>query len=170
MNAKITLTSVQRRALLTHPAGWIATGFGSGLVPRMQGTAGSAAALLPWWFLWRELPLPAYVLMLVLAFAIGVWACSCSSRRIAFPDHRALVWDEFVGQWLALLPVLAGPWWMMLPGFVLFRVFDVAKPWPIGWLDARVKGGMGVMLDDVVAGIFAAIVLAVATLFFGYAG
>lgn len=163
MNDKITLSAAQRRALMTDPAGWVATGFGSGLVPRMQGTVGSAVALLPWWFLWRGLSLPAYLSMLVLAFAVGVWACRRSSRRIAFADHRALVWDEFVGQWLALLPLLAGPspWWMVLAGFVLFRVFDVAKPWPIGWLDARVKGGTGVMLDDVVAGAFAAIVLAI---------
>ncbi len=157
---KITLDPARRRALMTHPAGWIAAGFGSGLVPRAQGTAGSLAALLPWWFLWRDLSLPACGLMLVLAFTLGVWACGESSRRIGIADHRALVWDEFVGQWIALLPALAGPWWMMAIGFVLFRLFDVAKPWPIGWLDARVKGGAGVMLDDVVAGIFAAVVLA----------
>lgn len=165
MNAKVTLEPAQRRALMTHPAGWIAAGFGSGLVPRAQGTFGSLVALLPWWFLWRGLSLPAYGLMLILGFTVGVWACGESSRRIGFPDHRALVWDEFVGQWIALLPVLAGPWWMMAIGFVLFRLFDVAKPWPIGWLDARVKGGAGVMLDDVVAGVFAAIVLAVVRYF-----
>ena len=160
MNAKITLTAAQRRSLLTHPAGWIACGFGAGLAPLAQGTVGSAVALLPW-LAWRELSLPAYGLMLVLAFAIGVWACGESGRRIAFADHRALVWDEFVGQWLALLPALLAPWWAVLAGFALFRLFDVWKPWPIGWLDARVKGGVGVMLDDAVAGAFAAIVLAV---------
>ncbi len=161
MNAKITLSSEQRRALMTHPAGWIATGVASGLAPRAQGTVGSLVALLPWWFLWRDLSLPLYGAMLVVTFVLGVWACSVSSRRIGFPDHRALVWDEFVGQWITLLPVLAGPWWMMAIGFILFRLFDVAKPWPIGWLDARVKGGLGVMLDDVLAGMFAAVVLAI---------
>lgn len=159
MNAKITLEPGQRRALMTHPAGWIATSFGSGLVPRAQGTFGSAVALLPWWFVWRDLPLPGYGLMLILSFAVGVWACGESSRRIGFPDHRSLVWDEFVGQWIALLPVLLAPWWWMVAGFVLFRVFDVWKPWPISWMDARIKGGAGVMIDDVVAGLFAAIVL-----------
>jgi phosphatidylglycerophosphatase A len=161
MNAKVQLDAAQRRALMTHPAGWIGTGFGSGLVPRAQGTVGSLVALAPWWFLWRGLSYPAYGLMLLLAFTLGVWACGESSRRIRFPDHRALVWDEFVGQWFALLPVLAGPWWLMAIGFVLFRLFDVVKPWPISWLDARIKGGLGVMLDDVLAGVFAAIILAI---------
>lgn len=160
MNAKITLTAAQRRSLLTHPAGWIACGFGAGLAPLAQGTVGSVVALLPWLAL-RELSLPAYGLVLVVAFAIGVWACGESGRRIGFSDHRALVWDEFVGQWLALLPALLAPWWAVLAGFALFRLFDVWKPWPISWLDARVKGGVGVMLDDAVAGAFAAVVLAV---------
>ena len=159
MNARTTLTAVQRRSLLTHPAGWIACGFGAGLAPLAQGTVGSAVALLPWLAL-RELSLPAYGLVLVVGFAIGVWACGESGRRIGSADHRALVWDEFVGQWLALLPALLAPWWAVLAGFALFRLFDVWKPWPINWLDARVKGGVGVMLDDAVAGAFAAIVLA----------
>lgn len=161
MNAKITLTQTQRHALLTHPAGWIACGFGSGLAPRAQGTVGSLVALLPWWFVWRQLALPGYGLMLILTFAVGVWACGESARRMRFSDHRALVWDEFVGQWLALLPALVAPWWTVPIAFVLFRLFDVWKPWPIGWLDRRVKGGAGVMIDDVVAGVFAAIVLVV---------
>ena len=161
MNSKIVLGPEQRRALLTHPAGWVACGFGAGLAPRAQGTVGSAVALLPWWFLWRQLGLPGYGLMLILAFAVGVWACGESGRRLKFSDHRALVWDEFVGQWLALLPALVAPWWTVPVAFVLFRLFDVWKPWPIGWLDRRVKGGAGVMLDDVVAGAFAAIVLAI---------
>ena len=167
MNAKTDLSATQRHALLTHPAGWIAIGFGAGLAPRAQGTVGSALALLPWLWL-RHLSLPYYALMLVVTFAIGVWACDVSGRRIRFSDHRALVWDEFVGQWIALLPLLLPAllpasgfrWWMVVTGFVLFRLFDVWKPWPISWLDARVKGGMGVMVDDVVAGIFAAIALA----------
>lgn len=163
MNAKVSLSPSQRQALLAHPAGWIACGFGSGLVPRAQGTLGSALAFLPWWFLWRGLPLPGYGLMLILTFAVGVWACGESSRRLGFPDHRALVWDEFVGQWLTLLPVLVWgtSWWTLLIGFILFRLFDVWKPWPIRWLDAHVKGGAGVMVDDVVAGVFGAIVLAI---------
>jgi phosphatidylglycerophosphatase A len=160
MSAKKQMSAGQRRALLATPAGWLACGFGSGLAPVAQGTFGSLAALLPWLLL-RELPLPLYVLVLLLGFAVGVWACNVASRALGVADHRSLVWDEFIGQWVALLPllVLPAPWWTIIVGFALFRLFDAWKPWPISWLDRRVKGGMGVMVDDVVAGVFAAVVL-----------
>jgi phosphatidylglycerophosphatase A len=163
MSAKKTLRSDQRRALLSTPAGWLACGFGSGLAPIAQGTFGSLASLLPWLLL-RELSLPIYLVVLSVGFGIGVWACNVAGRALGVDDHRSLVWDEFIGQWIALLPLLVLPasWWWIIIGFALFRLFDVWKPWPIRWLDRRVKGGMGVMIDDVVAGIFAAIVLALA--------
>lgn len=159
------LTAAQRRVLLASPAGWIACGLGSGLAPVAQGTFGSLAAIVPWLAL-RTLSLPLYLLVLVLAFALGVWACNVAGRALGVDDHRSLVWDEFVGQWLALLPLLwlPGPGWLVAIGFGLFRLFDVWKPWPIGWLDQHLKGGLGVMADDVVAGAFAAIVLALGTL------
>lgn len=161
MSAKKQMSAGQRRALLATPAGWLACGFGSGLAPVAQGTFGSLAALLPWLLL-RDLSLPLYVLVLLFGFAVGVWACNMASRALGVADHRSLVWDEFIGQWVALLPLLMlpAPWWTIVVGFALFRLFDVWKPWPISWLDRRVKGGMGVMVDDVVAGVFAAIVLA----------
>lgn len=157
--ARKALTPAQRRALLASPAGWIACGFGAGLAPVAQGTFGSAAAILPWLAL-REASLAANLAVIVLAFALGVWACSAASRTLGVDDHRALVWDEFVGQWIALLPALAAAWWCVPAGFVLFRLFDVWKPWPIRWLDRRVHGGLGVMVDDVLAGVFAALVVA----------
>jgi phosphatidylglycerophosphatase A len=162
VSAKKNLSSEQRRALLATPAGWLACGFGSGLTPVAQGTFGSLAALLPWLLL-RELPLPWYVLVLLFGFGVGVWACNVASHALGVADHRSIVWDEFIGQWIALLPllVMASPWWTIVIGFGLFRLFDVWKPWPISWLDRRVKGGMGVMVDDVVAGVFAAVVLGV---------
>jgi phosphatidylglycerophosphatase A len=161
VSAKKNLSAEQRRALLASPAGWLACGFGSGLAPVAQGTFGSLAALLPWLLL-RELPLPIYLAVLLIGFAAGVRACNMASRALGVADHRSLVWDEFIGQWVALLPllVLPAPWWAIVLGFLLFRLFDVWKPWPISWLDRRVKGGMGVMVDDVVAGAFAAVVLA----------
>lgn len=160
MTDKKRLTAAQRRALLATPAGWLACGFGSGLAPVAQGTFGSLAALLPWLLL-RQLPLPLYVATLLFGFAVGVWACHEASRALGVADHRSLVWDEFIGQWVALLPLLVidASWWAIGAGFVLFRLFDVGKPWPISWLDRRVKGGMGVMIDDVLAGVFAAVVL-----------
>ncbi len=166
MSPKKTLSAGQRRALLATPAGWLACGFGAGLTPVAQGTFGSLAALLPWLLL-RALPLPLYLAVLAIGFGVGVWACNVAGRALGVDDHRSLVWDEFIGQWIALLPLLpallpAGGlrWWMLLAGFALFRLFDVWKPWPIRWLDRRIKGGLGVMIDDVLAGLFAALVLA----------
>lgn len=168
MSARTRLSAEQRRRLLANPAGWLACGFGSGLAPLAQGTAGSLAALLPWLAL-RELAWPWYVCILLLAFGIGVWACGVAGRALQVADHRSIVWDEFVGQWVALFPLLLPGWepagrmglgWAMLAGFALFRLFDVWKPWPISWLDRRVKGGLGVMVDDVLAGVFAALLLA----------
>ena len=149
------LSREQRRALLAHADGWIALGFGSGLSPWAPGTVGSLAALLPWLAL-RTLPLSLYLLALALAFALGVWACGCAARRVQLHDPGAFVFDEFVGQWAALLFVARGPWWAVLSAFALFRLFDVWKPFPVGWADRRLRGGLGVMADDVLAGSMAA--------------
>lgn len=160
---KTSLTVAQRHALLMHPDGWIATGFGAGLFPKAPGTFGSLVALLPWWFLLRHLPIAWYVVVLIAAFAIGVWACGVAGKRLGVDDHRALVWDEFVGLWIALCAAPVGwPW--MLTGFVLFRLFDIWKPWPVRVADRSVHGGLGVMLDDVLAGVYALIVLQLAAL------
>ncbi|WP_036137359.1 phosphatidylglycerophosphatase A family protein [Luteibacter sp. 9135] len=164
MSTKYVLDPADRRRLLTSPAGWLACGFGSGLTPKAQGTFGSAAAILPWLLL-RDLPPLAWMAILVVSFAVGVWACEIAGRILGVADHRSLVWDEFVGQWIALLPALLAPWWVVLAGFALFRLFDVWKPWPIAWFDRRVKGGLGVMLDDVIAGLFAAAVLSLVLFF-----
>ncbi|MET0934509.1 MAG: phosphatidylglycerophosphatase A [Luteibacter sp.] len=158
MSTKYVLDPADRRRLLASPAGWLACGFGSGLAPKAQGTFGSLAAIVPWLLL-RDLPPLAWFGIIVVGFAIGVWACDVAGRILGVADHRSLVWDEFVGQWIALLPALVAPWWAVVLGFALFRLFDVWKPWPIAWFDRRVKGGLGVMLDDVIAGIFAGIVL-----------
>ena len=162
------LDARQRRTLLAHPAGWIASGFGSGLSPSMPGTAGSLAALLPWLVL-RELALPGYALLVALAFALGVWASNIVIEQLRIEDPGVIVWDEFVGQWIALTPLLLIPrgWPWIGAGFLLFRVFDIWKPWPVSWADQRVKGGLGVMLDDVLAGSYAAIVIAIAVYLLG---
>jgi phosphatidylglycerophosphatase A len=159
----VKLDQEQRRAVLGHPAGWMASGFGSGLSPYAPGTAGSAAALIPWLGL-RELPMPVVVLVIVVAFVVGVWASNVVIERLRISDPGVIVWDEFVGQWITLLPLLIWPahWVWMLAGFFLFRLFDVWKPWPCSWADRRVKGGFGVMLDDALAGVYAGVVLALA--------
>jgi phosphatidylglycerophosphatase A len=156
------VSAEQRGVLLRHPAGWVACGFGSGLVPVAPGSAGSLAALLPWLAL-RELPLPYYALVIVAAFVLGVWACAWIVETLKIADPAVAVWDEFVGQWIALAPLLVWPssaaW--IAGGFILFRIFDIWKPWPVSWADRNVSGGLGVMLDDVFAGAYAAIALGV---------
>jgi len=149
--------------LLRHPLGWIASGFGSGFSPRAPGTVGTAAALLPWLWL-RMLPLPFYALAVLIAFAIGVWASSWVVRRSGVQDPQVVVWDEFVGVWIALVAAPTG-WIWMLAGFALFRLFDIWKPWPVSWADEKIGGGLGVMLDDVFAGVYALVVLQVTVYF-----
>lgn len=144
---------MRKRDLLRHPAGWIATGFGSGLSPKAPGSVGSLAALLPWLAL-RELPLMAYLAAVVLAFVLGCWAAQWVIDRLGREDPGLVVCDEFVGLWIALLAVPSGWAWVLL-GFIAFRVFDIAKPWPIGWADRRLQGGVGVMVDDLIAGVYA---------------
>jgi phosphatidylglycerophosphatase A len=138
--------------LLRHPAGWIASGFGSGLSPFAPGTVGSAVALLPWLWL-RTLSLPIYAAIVLFAFVIGVWASAWVVRRSGMQDPQVVVWDEFVGVWITLIAAPQG-WRWMLVGFALFRLFDIWKPWPVRTVDRRVKGGLGVMLDDVAAGAY----------------
>jgi phosphatidylglycerophosphatase A len=141
-----------------HPASVIATWFGAGLLPFMPGTWGSLAALpfawiIAWLFGARALLLAAAVL-----FFIGWWAAAHVSRASGIEDAGSIVVDEVVGQWLAL--VVTPPDLIAYAlGFVLFRLFDIAKPWPARWADERLGGGFGVMADDVVAGFYAATAL-----------
>lgn len=155
----MSLSAAQRRIILSHPAGWIASGFGAGLSPLAPGTVGSAVALLP--YLWlRELPLPGYLAVVLAVFLLGVWTSQMLVARLRIEDPGCIVVDEFVGQWLALAFAPAG-WIWVIVGFLLFRLFDVAKPWPVSWADRNVGGGFGVMLDDALAGLLAAAALAV---------
>ena len=145
------------RVLLRHPAGWLASGFGVGFIKFAPGTFGTLAALLPWLLL-RELPLPFYVLGVLSAFALGVWAASWVIDAIDTQDPSVVVWDEFVGVWIALAAAPRDWRWILL-GFALFRFFDIAKPWPVRWADREVKDGLGAMLDDALAGLLALLVL-----------
>lgn len=158
----MTPDASMRRAILAHPAGWIASGFGSGFSPVASGTVGSAVALMPWLAL-RQLAWPWYVLAIVIAFAIGVWAAGVVISKLGIEDPAVVVWDEFVGQWITLFPLVIAPrgWPWIVAGFALFRLFDVWKPWPASWADRAVKGGFGAMLDDVFAGIYASAVLTI---------
>ena len=147
----------QIRIILSHPAGWIASGLGSGLSPYAPGTVGSLAALLLHFWL-RELPWPVYLVVIAAVFLLGTWAAQVMITRLRIADPGFIVIDEFVGQWLALIFV-PHDWRWVIAGFVLFRVLDIAKPWPISWADREIHGGFGVMFDDAIAGALAGLVL-----------
>ena len=144
-------------ALLRDPGHFLSLGFGSGLSPLAPGTAGTAAAIPLWWLL-APLPLWAYGLVVALLFLIGIPLCRRTTARLGSHDHSAIVWDEVVGY---LITMTAVPFSLgaAILGFFLFRLFDVWKPWPVRILDHRVQGGLGIMLDDVGAGIYAALAL-----------
>lgn len=140
-----------------NPIHFLAFGLGSGAVPWAPGTFGTLAAIIPFfWF--QQLALPWYLLMLVVTTAIGIWLCDRTSKDIGVHDHGGIVWDEFVGFWLTMFMAPAGWEWIVV-GFILFRIFDIIKPWPIKWADQKVSGGLGIMLDDILAGIYALIIL-----------
>jgi phosphatidylglycerophosphatase A len=140
--------------LLRDPIHLVALGFGSGLVPRAPGTAGSLLALLPAWALFAA-PLPWRVAAVAAVIALGVWVCGASARRLGVHDHGGIVFDEIAGVLATALAVpSASPFWLALV-FVLFRVFDIWKPWPIRQLDHSVSGGIGIMLDDLMAAVYA---------------
>lgn len=144
-------------ALLRDPGHLLALGFGSGLAPRAPGTFGTLAAI-PVYLLCAQLPLAAYLLVVIFAFVLGVYLCGRTARALGVHDHPGIVWDEVVGYLLTM--ALAPPGWLwVVMGFACFRLFDVWKPWPIRVLDNSVHGGLGIMLDDLLAGLVAGLVL-----------
>jgi len=138
---------------LKHPAHFLAFGFGSGCAPKAPGTAGTAVAVLLYLPL-QYLSLTAYLIMLVVSFLVGIWLCGQASKTLGVHDHGGIVWDEFVGYWITMIAAPSGWMWMLL-GFMLFRLFDIWKPQPIRYVDKYVQGGFGIMIDDVLAGIYA---------------
>lgn len=144
--------------LLSHPAHFIALGLGSGLAKKAPGTWGTLAAL-PLYALLNAGLNPQWIAMLcVPVFFLGAWAAGKTCADLGVEDYGGVVIDEIVAMWLvlALAPATPTGW---LGAFVLFRIFDIAKPWPIGWLDARIPGGLGVMLDDLLAAVYSILVL-----------
>lgn len=142
------------------PIHLLAFGFGSGAMRKAPGTWGTLAAV-PLYLLMAPLSLPLYLGLIALAFFAGIYICEKTSRDLGVHDHGGIVWDEFVGLWISLILLPQG-WLWLLAGFALFRLFDILKPWPIGWVDHKVSGGLGIMLDDVLAGLMAFILLQIA--------
>lgn len=145
------------KSLLHNPIHGLAFGFGSGLSPKAPGTAGTVMAV-PLYLLVADLALLPYLIFLLVTFAAGVYFCHKTSADLGVHDHPGIVWDEFVGYWITMIAAPAGWQWILL-GFVLFRVFDIVKPWPIRWCDKHVHGGFGIMIDDVLAGLMALAVM-----------
>ena len=139
---------------LKNPIHLLAFGLGSGCAPKAPGTFGTLAALPFWYLLLQPLDISTYIAVLLISFGVGVFLCAQTSKDLKVHDHGGIVWDEWVGLWLTLLWLPSGWEWPLI-GFVLFRFFDIIKPWPIKWLDQKVHGGFGIMIDDVLAGIFA---------------
>ena len=145
------------KQLLRNPNHLLAFGFGSGLAPKAPGTAGTIAAI-PIFLALSLLPENIYLGVCLLTFVVGIPICGASAKALGVKDHSGIVWDEFVGFWVTMAFAPAG-WAWIAGGFVLFRLFDIAKPWPISWVDRNVGGGFGIMLDDLLAGVLAAAVL-----------
>ena len=147
------------RFLFEHPAHFVACGLGSGLSPIAPGTAGTLFAWLSYPWLRGHFTETEFLQFLLVAFVIGIYACGKTGQDLGVADHGAMVWDEIVPFWLVLLLCPAGPWWE-LGAFLAFRAFDIVKPPPIRQLDRRLKNGLGVMLDDLLAAAYTLLVLA----------
>ncbi|NNJ92932.1 MAG: phosphatidylglycerophosphatase A [Gammaproteobacteria bacterium] len=142
---------------IKHPVHFLAFGFGSGLSPKAPGTAGTLAAI-PILYLMSLLTNIQYLIVLFIIIVFGIWLCEQSSKMLGVHDHPGIVWDEFAGLFVTMIAVPVS-WVTILAGFILFRLFDILKPWPISWLDKKISGGLGIMLDDLVAGVFALAIL-----------
>lgn len=146
---------------------WIhffATGFFSGTIHFAPGTMGTLVAI-PFYLILQTLSLPLYAIFVLITFLIGIWLCGEASKPFKTPDHPSIVWDEMVGFWLTMFAIpFSGV--NLLLGFLAFRLFDIWKPWPIGWVDKKIHGGLGIMLDDILAAIYANIILQILNHFF----
>ena len=142
------------KLLFSHPAHFLAFGFGAGLAPKAPGTFGTLIAIPIFILMGLFLGHTAYIILTVALIVLGIWICGVTDKTLGTSDHGAIVWDEITGY---LLTMFMAPvtWWSILGGFLLFRLFDIVKPFPISWFDEHLKGGVGTMLDDVLAGIYA---------------
>ena len=154
---KSTPVTANAKTIFSDPIHFFAFGFGSGLSPIAPGTMGTLA-VIPIYLLMQPLSLLYYGLLVIAISLIGIWICGESSKRLGVHDHKGIVWDEFAGYLITMFAVPFAWQWVII-GFLLFRLFDIWKPWPIYIIDKQLKGGLGIMLDDVLAGIFAAIIL-----------
>jgi len=145
------------QANLKNPVHLLALGFGLGCIPKLPGTAGTLAGVFLYLLL-QNFDVLIYLAIVIALFVAGIWLCGKTARDLGVHDHPAIVWDEIVGYLVTMIMAPSGWVWILL-GFVLFRLFDIWKPWPIKWVDQKVTGGGGVMLDDIIAGVYGLIML-----------
>lgn len=151
--------------VFTNPIHFCAFGFGAGLLPKAPGTWGTLIAI-PIWYWMLNLNLNGYLAVTVGLTLLGIGICHYSAKKLGVHDHPGIVWDEICGFLITMIGAPIGIVWCII-GFVLFRLFDIIKPWPIRWLDKKVSGGIGIMLDDIVAGAFAwGVIYLIRTFFF----
>ena len=152
------------RKVFGHPIYLIAFGFGAGLSPFAPGTCGTLVAI-PLYYLIHSLSLVNYTLVLVVATLMGIWICDVTERGIGVHDYSGIVWDEICGFGLTMFAAPKASIWIGV-GFLLFRLFDIVKPWPIALIERKIPGGLGVMADDLMAGLYAFISLQLIAYFF----
>ena len=147
--------TISKKEILCNPIFLLAFGFGSGFAPKAPGTAGTLLAVLIHLIL-VNLPPWIHGTIIFAAFFIGIWICGRTAEYLGVHDHEGIVWDEFVGYWVMMFLVPSNWLWVSF-GFVLFRILDIFKPWPISVVDRQVGGGLGIMLDDLIAGVMGAV-------------
>ena len=145
------------RGIMRDPVHFLAFGFGSGCSPWAPGTFGTVVAI-PIYLLLNTTPLWLYLSVTLIMLLAGIWLCDKTTRKLGVHDHKGIVWDEIVGYLITMIAAPKGWLWVII-GFVLFRLFDILKPWPISVADKQIKGGFGIMIDDVLAGIAAFVIL-----------
>ncbi len=148
---------VNFKTLLKKPTAFIAYGFGAGLSPKAPGTFGTLVAIPIYWLI-QDWSLTAYLVFTLIAFLLGIWICQRTVDWLKQDDPGAIVWDEVVGYLVTMIAAPKGWLWIVL-GFILFRFFDIVKPWPVSLADKKLHGGLGIMLDDVIAGILSLMVI-----------
>jgi len=153
------------KTVMSNPINLLAFGFGSGLAPKAPGTFGTIVAV-PLYLLLLDLNLTSYLIVCSVISLAGIYICGYCAKSLDTHDHPGIVWDEIAGFLITMISI-SFSWLNLLLGFILFRIFDIFKPWPINWIDKKVSGGFGIMLDDILAGIFAMLSLHAILYFLG---
>ncbi|MDP3903181.1 MAG: phosphatidylglycerophosphatase A [Methylococcaceae bacterium] len=154
LNTQVGKNKLTPKQIVSDPVLFLAFGFGSGLAKKAPGTFGTLAAVPLYLALVQAQSLIVYSVVTLLVILVGVWICGQAAEKLGEHDFGGIVWDEIAGL-LVTMWLVPFTWQAVALGFILFRVFDIVKPWPIRWIDRQVHGGLGIMLDDVLAGVFA---------------